>query len=58
MSSLIQLSVGVTSFAADDPGTWQPLFDAATVAVEAGVYGIVVSDHVVVVERLEEYGRP
>jgi hypothetical protein len=33
MSSLIQLSIGVTSFAAEDPGTWQPLFDAATVAV-------------------------
>jgi probable F420-dependent oxidoreductase len=58
MSSLIQLSIGVTSFAAEDPGTWQPLFDAATVADEAGVDRLVVSDHVVFGERLEEYGRP
>jgi probable F420-dependent oxidoreductase len=58
MSSLIQLSIGVTSFAAEDPGTWQPLFDAATVADEAGVDRLVVSDHVVFGERLEEYSRP
>src|SRR6478736_1362702 len=58
MSSMIQLSIGVTSFAAEDPGTWQPLFDAATVADEAGVDRLVVSDHVVFGERLEEYGRP
>jgi probable F420-dependent oxidoreductase len=58
MSSLMQLSIGVTSFSADDPGTWQPLFDAATVADEAGVDRLVVSDHVVFGERLEEYARP
>jgi probable F420-dependent oxidoreductase len=58
MSSSIQLSIGVTTFAAADPGTWQPLFDAATVADEAGVDRLVVSDHVVFGERLEEYGRP
>ena len=58
MSSMIQLSIGVTSFAAEDPGTWQPLFDAATVADEAGVDRLVVSDHVVFGERLEEYARP
>ena len=55
---MIQLSIGVTSFAAEDPGTWQPLFDAARVADEAGVDRLVVSDHVVFGERLEEYGRP
>jgi probable F420-dependent oxidoreductase len=54
----MQLSIGVTSFAAEDPGSWQPLFDAATVADEAGVDRLVVSDHVVFGERLEEYGRP
>src|SRR4051795_551879 len=58
MSSMIQLSIGVTSFAAEDPGTWQPLFDTATVADEAGVDRLVGSDHVVLGERLEEYGRP
>jgi probable F420-dependent oxidoreductase len=58
MSSSLQLSIGVTSFAAEDPGTWQPLFDAATVADEAGVDRLVVSDHVVFGEHLEEYARP
>src|SRR6476659_3579118 len=58
MSSLIQLSIGVRSFAAEDPGTWQPLFDAARVADEAGVDRLVVADHVVFGERLKEYGRP
>ena len=58
MSSLIQLSIGVTSYAAEDPGTWEPLFDAARIADQAGVDRLVVSDHVVFGERLEEYGRP
>jgi alkanesulfonate monooxygenase SsuD/methylene tetrahydromethanopterin reductase-like flavin-dependent oxidoreductase (luciferase family) len=55
---LLVVWLGVTSFAAEDPGTWQPLFDAATVADEAGVDRLVVSDHVVFGERLEEYARP
>jgi probable F420-dependent oxidoreductase len=55
---MIQLSMGVTSFAAEDPGTWEPLFNAARIADRAGVDRIVVSDHVVFGERLEEYGRP
>jgi probable F420-dependent oxidoreductase len=55
---MIQLSIGVTSYAAEDPGTWEPLFDAARTADQAGVDRLVVSDHVVFGERLEEYGRP
>jgi probable F420-dependent oxidoreductase len=55
---MTQLSIGITSFAADDPGTWEPLFDAARVADEAGVDRLVVSDHVVFGERLEEYAKP
>src|SRR5690349_5525944 len=58
MSSMVQLSIGVRSFAAEDPGTWQPLFDATRVADEAGVDRLVLSDHVVFGERLEEYARP
>jgi probable F420-dependent oxidoreductase len=58
MSSMIQLSTGVPSFAAEDPGSWQHLFDAARLADTAGVDRIVVSDHVVMGEHLEEYGRP
>ena len=55
---MVQLSIGVTSFAPEDPGTWEPLFRAARVADRAGVDRLVVSDHVVFGERLEEYGRP
>jgi probable F420-dependent oxidoreductase len=55
---MIQLSIGVTSYAAEDPGTWEPLFDAARIADQAGVDRLVVSDHVVFGERLEEYSRP
>jgi probable F420-dependent oxidoreductase len=55
---MIQLSIGVTSYAAEDPGTWEPLFNAARIADQAGVDRLVVSDHVVFGERLEEYGRP
>jgi probable F420-dependent oxidoreductase len=55
---MIQLSIGVTTFAAEDPGTWEPLFDTARIADQAGVDRLVVSDHVVFGERLEEYGRP
>jgi len=55
---MVQLSIGINSFAADDPGTWQPLFDAARIADQAGVDRLVLSDHVVFGERLEEYGRP
>ncbi len=55
---MTQLSIGVTSYAAEDPGTWERLFDAARTADQAGVDRLVVSDHVVFGERLEEYGRP
>jgi len=55
---MIQLSIGLTSYAAEDPGTWEPLFEAARVADRAGVDRLVVSDHVVFGERLEEYSRP
>src|SRR5271168_3950851 len=53
----IQLSMGVQSFAAEDPGGWSPLFAAAKLADQAGVDRIVLSDHVVYGERLEEYGK-
>jgi probable F420-dependent oxidoreductase len=53
----VQLSVGLFSFAAEDPGGWSQLFDDAKLADAAGVDRIVVSDHVVFGERLEEYGK-
>lgn len=55
---LPQLSMGVTTFSAEDPGGWRPLLDRAVAADRAGVDRIVVSDHVVFGEHLEAYGRP
>lgn len=53
-----QLSMGLQSYAADDPGGWDRLFRQARLLDAAGVDRLVVSDHVVFGERLEEYGRP
>ena len=50
--------MGVASFAADEPEGWAALFEQARVLDRAGVDRLVVSDHVVFGERMEEYGRP
>lgn len=54
----IQLSMGLATFSSEGPETWQPMLDRAQVADEAGVDRIVVSDHVVFGEHLDEYGKP
>lgn len=53
-----QLSMSLASFSADDPGTWDGLLRRAELLDAAGVDRLVVSDHVVFGERLDEYGRP
>jgi probable F420-dependent oxidoreductase len=53
----IQLSIHLSSFSAEDPKGWSHLFNDAKLADSAGVDRIVVSDHVVFGERLEEYGK-
>jgi probable F420-dependent oxidoreductase len=53
-----QLSVMLRTYAAEDPGTWQPVFDLARAADAAGIDRVLVSDHVVFGENLEAYGRP
>ncbi|MBV8951986.1 MAG: TIGR03619 family F420-dependent LLM class oxidoreductase, partial [Actinobacteria bacterium] len=53
-----QLSISLRTYAADDPGTWQPILDHARAADAAGVDRVLVSDHVVFGENLEAYGRP
>jgi probable F420-dependent oxidoreductase len=55
---LPQLSMGLTSFAAEDPGSWQYLLDRARAYDRAGIDRLLVSDHVVYGEHLEEYARP
>jgi probable F420-dependent oxidoreductase len=48
----------IANYAATDPGDWTALLDRARTADAAGVDRLVVSDHVVFGEHLEEYGRP
>ena len=48
----------LTSYAATDPGGWQPMLDRARAADEAGVDRLFVSDHVVFGENLDAYARP
>jgi len=52
------LSMGLMSFAAEEPGSWEPVIGIATLADEAGVDRVVVSDHVVFGENLDEYAKP
>lgn len=53
----LQLSMVIKTFSAEDPGGWSDLFTMAKACDVAGVDRIVVSDHVVFGERLEEYGK-
>ncbi len=54
----MRLSVSLPTFAAEDPGNWDRVFDLARAADEAGIDRVVVSDHVVFGENLEAYGQP
>jgi probable F420-dependent oxidoreductase len=54
----VELSLGLPSFSATDPGGWSHLLGLARAADETGVDRVTVSDHVVFGERLDEYGRP
>lgn len=53
----MRLSVPLPTYAAEDPGGWDRLFDLARAADAAGVDRVVVSDHVALGEDLEAYGR-
>src|SRR5699024_4790873 len=53
-----QLSMGLTSFAAEDPGSWKFLLDRARIYDRAGIDRLCVSDHVVYGENLDAYGDP
>ena len=54
----VRLSVFLPSYAAEDPGGWDHVFDIARAADLAGVDRVVVSDHVVFGENLDAYGEP
>lgn len=53
-----QLCTSLPTFAAEDPGGWGYLAMFARAADAAGVDCLMLSDHVVFGERLEEYARP
>jgi probable F420-dependent oxidoreductase len=50
--------MGLASFSENVPSGWGALLSQARILDEAGVDRLVVSDHVVFGEHLEEYGRP
>lgn len=54
----LQLSMVLRSFSAEDPGGWSHLFATAKACDVSGIDKVVVSDHVVFGERLEEYAKP
>jgi probable F420-dependent oxidoreductase len=58
MTMPAQLSTGLRTFAAEDPGDWSYLVEFARAADEAGVDRLVMSDHVVFGENLDAYGDP
>jgi probable F420-dependent oxidoreductase len=58
MTMPAQLSTGLRTFAAEDPGDWSSLVEFARAADEAGVDRLVLSDHVVFGENLDAYGDP
>jgi len=53
-----RLTVMLPTYAAEDPGSWERVFEIARAADLAGVDRLVVSDHVVFGENLEAYANP
>jgi probable F420-dependent oxidoreductase len=53
-----RLSVFLPTYASEDPGRWDHVFDVARAADLAGVDRLVVSDHVVLGEHLDAYANP
>jgi probable F420-dependent oxidoreductase len=53
-----QLSVGLSTRSAEDPGSWDRLLAHAEAFDRAGFDRLVIPDHVVFGEQIEEYGRP
>jgi probable F420-dependent oxidoreductase len=53
-----RLGVALPTYAPSAPDGWQQVFDAARAADAAGVDRLVVAEHVVFGENLENYGRP
>jgi probable F420-dependent oxidoreductase len=54
----VQLSAGLTTYAAEAPADWTAMLETARLYDRAGIDRLVVSDHVVFGEQLDAYGRP
>ncbi len=52
------IAAALTSFAAEAPTDWATMLETARLYDQVGIDRLVVSDHVVFGERLDEYGRP
>lgn len=53
-----RLGIHLTNFSNEDLGDWSGLIDLARAADANGIDKVVVSDHVVMGENLDEYGKP
>jgi probable F420-dependent oxidoreductase len=53
-----QLSTALVTFAAEAPPSWATTLETARLYDRVGIDRLVVSDHVVFGEQLDEYGRP
>jgi probable F420-dependent oxidoreductase len=53
----VQLSAALVSYAAEAPDGWETMLETARLYDRVGIDRLVVSDHVVFGERLDEYGR-
>jgi probable F420-dependent oxidoreductase len=53
-----RLGIHLTNFSNEDLGDWSGLLDLARAADANGIDKVVVSDHVVMGEQLDEYGKP
>ena len=53
-----QLSAALVSYAADAPNDWTAMLETARLYDRVGIDRLVVSDHVVFGEQLDEYARP
>lgn len=54
----VELSARLVSYAAKEPPGWDRLLDRARLCEAAGFDRVVLSDHVVFGERMDEYARP
>ena len=53
-----QLSMTLTNYVTEDPGSWEYLFEQAKMLDRSGIDRLTLADHVAYGENVEAYGRP